>query len=239
MKNQKGFSVIEALLILIIVGIIGGVIYYVYNANKQEIKISDSSVQHQEAITKEEFIDEVESEVKSLGLDNLAETKIVKPTPESGYANIQIFDKDGYVTGMETPVLEIVLNDELDCPIADYGEEECPVELDLVKEVNNAQEVYSAIESVVSKHSLRSDAINSVEVLKAKQANIDVPFGQYADIYAGYKNDSIVCIPKLPNMPSVFVESEPNIAVTKKISIFIGCVDVDEYEEQHELQKLL
>lgn len=48
MKNQKGFGAIEALLILVIVGIIGGVGYYVYNANKQELKISDSSIKHAE-----------------------------------------------------------------------------------------------------------------------------------------------------------------------------------------------
>ncbi|HET7673050.1 MAG TPA: hypothetical protein VFK11_00865 [Candidatus Saccharimonadales bacterium] len=44
-QNQKGFGAIEGLLILIIVGLIGGVGYYVYSANKEEVKISDTSIQ--------------------------------------------------------------------------------------------------------------------------------------------------------------------------------------------------
>ncbi len=235
MKNQKGFGIVEAFLLLVIVGIIGGVIYYVYNANKQETNISDSSVQHREAISKDKFIDEVKNEVENLGLDNLSEAKITKPTPESGYASIQIFDEDGYSTGIQTSVLEIVLEDGLDCPVDNYGEEPCPDDIDWLKETENSEKIYGAISSVASKNSLTEDSINSYEFLKAKQANVNVPFEQYSDTYTAYGNDSFTCIIKLPGSPSNF---DPN-REPDKISIALGCVDMDDYKKQQELQKLL
>lgn len=42
--NNKGFSVVEGLLILIIVGIIGGVGYFVYNQNNKTPSVSNSSI---------------------------------------------------------------------------------------------------------------------------------------------------------------------------------------------------
>lgn len=44
LKNQKGFGLIEGLLIVIALALIVFVGFYVYNANKQETKISDSSI---------------------------------------------------------------------------------------------------------------------------------------------------------------------------------------------------
>lgn len=46
--NQKGFSPIEGILIVIIIGIIGFVGYFVYNANQQEIEVSNSSIEKTE-----------------------------------------------------------------------------------------------------------------------------------------------------------------------------------------------
>lgn len=235
LKNKKGFGLIEALLIFVIVGIIGGAIYYVYNANKQEPNISDSSVQHNKVITKDKFLDEVENEIQNLDLDNLDEVRVIKPTPEDGYASMQVFDEEGYATNLSMPVMEIVLIDELDCPADNYGEEPCPDDIDWLKETENSDKIYGAISSVASKSSLAEDSINSYESLKAKQANVNVAFEQYSDIYAGYRNDSIVCIAKLPGSPSNF---DPNKELDK-ISIAIGCVDTDKYKEQQKLQKLL
>lgn len=51
LKNQKGFGVIETLLVLVIIGMIGGTAYYVYNSNKQEPQVSNSSTQNQNQST--------------------------------------------------------------------------------------------------------------------------------------------------------------------------------------------
>jgi hypothetical protein len=90
MKNEKGFGAVEALAILIIVGIIGGAGYYVYNANKQDTGVSDSSIQEEttQEDTQDEFGEEGYVEVKewnvrfktSEGLDN---TRYEYSDPES------------------------------------------------------------------------------------------------------------------------------------------------------------
>ena len=41
--NQKGFTAIEAILILVIVAIIGGTGFYVYNSNKKSDKTSETT----------------------------------------------------------------------------------------------------------------------------------------------------------------------------------------------------
>lgn len=48
LKNQKGFSLVEGLLIIIALSIVGFTGFYVYNANKKEPNISDSSIYHKE-----------------------------------------------------------------------------------------------------------------------------------------------------------------------------------------------
>ena len=53
LKNQKGFGLIEGLLIVIALTLVVGVGYYVYNANKEDPKISDSSIQHKESTTEQ------------------------------------------------------------------------------------------------------------------------------------------------------------------------------------------
>jgi Tfp pilus assembly protein PilE len=42
-KNQKGFSVVEGLLVFVIIGIIGGVGYYVYQSQQETKKSQDNS----------------------------------------------------------------------------------------------------------------------------------------------------------------------------------------------------
>lgn len=53
-KNQKGFSAVEALLILVIAGIIGGVGWYVWNANQQTNKTLDTAVNISGAVNQRE-----------------------------------------------------------------------------------------------------------------------------------------------------------------------------------------
>ena len=43
MRNQKGFSAVEGLLVLVIIGVIGGVGYYVYNSRKETTKYQDNA----------------------------------------------------------------------------------------------------------------------------------------------------------------------------------------------------
>lgn len=54
LRNQKGFGLIEGLLIVIALTLIAFVGFYVYNANKGEPEISDSSIQHKETETAKE-----------------------------------------------------------------------------------------------------------------------------------------------------------------------------------------
>ena len=43
--NQLGYSAVEVILIVIALGIVGGTGFYVYKANKEDVKITDSSIQ--------------------------------------------------------------------------------------------------------------------------------------------------------------------------------------------------
>ena len=47
-KNQKGFGLVEGLLIVIVLTLVVGVGFYVYNANKEDPQISNSSIQHKQ-----------------------------------------------------------------------------------------------------------------------------------------------------------------------------------------------
>ncbi|HEX5797316.1 MAG TPA: type II secretion system protein, partial [Candidatus Saccharimonadales bacterium] len=66
LKSQKGFGAIEILLVLVILGMIGGIGYYVYKANQSEPKVSDFSIPKQKQKT--EVQDETSAwlEVESL-----------------------------------------------------------------------------------------------------------------------------------------------------------------------------
>ncbi|HEX5798371.1 MAG TPA: hypothetical protein VFX79_03365 [Candidatus Saccharimonadales bacterium] len=113
MKNQKGFGAIEALLILVIIGIIGGVGYYVYNANKNEPQISDSSIQHKnnsKGEVKEELPEEDPNEgylvVKEWGLrfkipDNLTDIQYKISGNNLGIFAKPIKDKNGQPFNVE------------------------------------------------------------------------------------------------------------------------------------------
>jgi len=110
MKNQKGFGAIEALLLLVIVGMIGGTGFYVYNANKEEPKISDSSIQQKD--NSEELLEEELSEsylvVKEWGLrfkipDNLTDVQYKISGDTLGVFAKPVKDKNGQPFDVEYP----------------------------------------------------------------------------------------------------------------------------------------
>lgn len=89
--NQKGFSPIEGLLILIIVGIIGFVGYFVYNANQQEPEESTSTIQRapknesagKEAIQKPEVPDLIEYEGDGVVINKPEDVSQLKDASET------------------------------------------------------------------------------------------------------------------------------------------------------------
>lgn len=85
MKNQKGYGILEMLLLVVIVGIIGGVGYYVYTANKKGVKVSDHSIQGKEAIAKQDvdFVEIKEWRVQFKKPAGMEDTSYEYMEPES------------------------------------------------------------------------------------------------------------------------------------------------------------
>ncbi len=112
LKNQKGFSLVEGLLIVIALSIVGFTGFYVYNANKQDPKISDSSIQQKSNSDNEQLSEEDPNEgylvAEEWGLrfkipDNLTDVRYKISGDTMGIFAKPIQDKNGQSFDVEYP----------------------------------------------------------------------------------------------------------------------------------------
>lgn len=85
--NQKGVSLIEGLLIVIAISLISFVGFYVYNANKQEPEVSNSSIEKQETpdsqSQKETLPELVEYGAEGIAIEKPADVSKLTQTSQS------------------------------------------------------------------------------------------------------------------------------------------------------------
>lgn len=98
MKNQRGFSLVEGLLLFVLVGIIGGAGWYVYNSNKQ----ANESLKNADASSKVTTKD-IKANKEAVNTDETEQW--ISFTPDSKIYTIKI--PDGWKLAHQ--------NDECDC----------------------------------------------------------------------------------------------------------------------------
>ena len=223
-KNQKGFGAIELILIIVVLGIIGGIGYYVVNKNKDVP--TDSSEQPSQSVNKDEFFNEVEKKLKAQSFDGLSKIEILqKDDDNSGFI---LLNEDGYATTIDSQVISLKFSGAHPCGDDDLGCESFNYE----EKLPQIKEVDKVIGALAQKHSLMSDNVNA-----KKDTTIDLnTFGGNTGNYSAYKNNEFICSLGEPNAEYGTPDLPSN---TAKYSLSFGCVDNGEYENQHKLQKEL